>query len=143
MTNFKTLGQIVLLCMSVLGIVDFGESFVSNFRNNLSNRMYKSCRIACDSEKEKSFVVIKTCKCCKKQYNFENQPGMNLCSFHPGIYSGRLNRINDVDTSDLEYFWSCCGQDALTSQGCIVSRTHTSYDDDHNPKYSVFTGKQY
>lgn len=39
-----------------------------------------------------------------------NRLHQTLKSSIPGIYSGRLNRINDVDTSDLEFFWSCCGE---------------------------------
>lgn len=48
--------------------------------------------------------------------------------FHPGFFSGRLNRVNDVDTSGLEYFWSCCGQPDKEHSGCITGR-HVSYDD--------------
>lgn len=48
-------------------------------------------------------------------------------SYHPGFFSGRLNRVNDVDTSGLEYFWSCCGQPDKEHPGCITGR-HASYD---------------
>lgn len=48
--------------------------------------------------------------------------------FHPGLFSGRLNRVNDVDTSGLEYFWSCCGQPDKEHPGCATGR-HASYDD--------------
>lgn len=48
--------------------------------------------------------------------------------FHPGLYSGRLNRVNDVDTSGLEFFWSCCGEYDHEHPGCKRTR-HASYDD--------------
>ncbi|CAN0465569.1 unnamed protein product, partial [Laminaria digitata] len=48
--------------------------------------------------------------------------------FHPGLFSGRLNRVNDVDTSGLEYFWSCCGEGDRSHAGCATGR-HASYDD--------------
>ena len=87
--------------------------------------------------------ISRVCRNCKQQYTNDianaNEPG---CHFHPGIYSGRLNRINDVDTSDLEYFWSCCGNYNLTSKGCIVGSKHVSYDDTTYTRYSVLTGKE-
>eukprot|EP00752_Nemacystus_decipiens_P012212 g10827.t1 len=68
-----------------------------------------------------------TCRNCKKQFRRdENEDG--ACSYHPGFFSGRLNRVNDVDTSGLEYFWSCCGQPDKEHPGCITGR-HESYDD--------------
>lgn len=47
-----------------------------------------------------SVTKNRTCRQCKKQYT----PGSSeKCSFHPGIFSGRLNRINDIDTSVRHY----------------------------------------
>ena len=90
--------------------------------------------------------ITRVCRNCKQQYNNNDIPNANSqesgCQFHPGIYSGRLNRINDVDTSDLEYFWSCCGNYDLTSKGCILSSKHVSYDDISYTRYSVLTGKE-
>jgi hypothetical protein len=83
----------------------------------------------------------RTCKACKQQYQASNEGTCEeVCSFHPGIFSGRLNRINDIDTSDLEYFWSCCGAYELESRGCIQRSRHTSYDDE-GVTYSILTGK--
>ena len=81
----------------------------------------------------------RTCKNCKKTFIKGDD---SVCSFHPGLYTGRLNRINDVDTSDMEFFWSCCGNYDLNSSGCINTKQHVSYDDDGDDnKYSVLTGK--
>ena len=83
----------------------------------------------------------KTCKRCKSQFT----PGdkSSTCRSHPGIYSGRLNRVNDVDTSDKEFFWSCCGEYDLHAPGCLNLDSHCSYDDDDSAhSYSVFTGKR-
>ena len=87
-----------------------------------------------DSSSPKTSRVCRRCKC---QYIKKNEP----CSFHPGIYSGRLNRVNDVDTSDLEYFWSCCGKNPIDAEGCIVIPDHLSYDEDDPIVFSTFTGK--
>ena len=90
--------------------------------------------------------ITRVCRNCKQQYSNAlpnaNEGESAGCQFHPGIYSGRLNRINDVDTSDLEYFWSCCGNYELTSKGCIVGSKHVSYDDTSYTRYSVLTGKE-
>lgn len=90
-------------------------------------------------ESQEPILTKKTCKHCKKQYI---PGGEDDCTFHPGIYSGRLNRINDVDTSDLEFFWSCCGEYELGAMGCVRGRKHVSYDDDDSTKYSIATGKE-
>ncbi|CAN0027696.1 unnamed protein product, partial [Hapterophycus canaliculatus] len=44
-----------------------------------------------------------TCRNCKQQFR-RDENTEDACSFHPGLFSGRLNRINDIDTSGLEYF---------------------------------------
>eukprot|EP01041_Mallomonas_annulata_P007102 gene7102-14447_t len=82
----------------------------------------------------------RTCKQCKQQFNPAHNFKSKTCTFHPGIYSGRLNRINDVDTSDLEFFWSCCGEYQLSSIGCLTTH-HYTYDDDSSPAYSRLDGK--
>ena len=84
-------------------------------------------------------ISMKTCKNCKKQY--DSIKNDDSCRFHTGIYSGRLNRVNDVDTSDLEYFWSCCGMYNLDEPGCLVQK-HASYDDNDSYQYSRLTGKK-
>ena len=85
--------------------------------------------------------TLKVCKNCKKTYD----PKLNTdtsCVYHPGHYSGRLNRINDVDTSDLEYFHSCCGEYDKTDPGCVQSK-HVSYDEEEMGWVSKATGKRY
>jgi len=69
-----------------------------------------------------------TCKNCHKTFCKDSID--QKCNFHPGIYSGRLNRINDIDTKDLEYFWSCCGEYQLESEGCTQA-PHQSVCVDH------------
>lgn len=68
---------------------------------------------------------FRTCKQCKKQFIPSKNNSGKDCVFHPGIYSGRLNRINDVDTSDLEFFWSCCGEYSLSAEGCMKTKHYT------------------
>ncbi|CAM9892785.1 unnamed protein product [Pylaiella littoralis] len=68
-----------------------------------------------------------TCRNCNQQFRRSDNAG-DACSFHPGLFTGRLNRVNDVDTSGLEYFWSCCGQPEKSHPGCATG-SHASYDD--------------
>jgi len=79
------------------------------------------------SRKSPSNVTFKTCKHCKKQFPEDLSGGeTSPCTFHTGIFTGRLNRINDVDTSDLEYFWTCCGSYELSALGCFTAKKHRS-----------------
>ncbi|CAN0049103.1 unnamed protein product [Choristocarpus tenellus] len=71
--------------------------------------------------------TLRTCRNCHSQFYPEDNND-EACRFHPGIFTGRLNRVNDVDTSGLEYFWSCCGEYELDHPGCVVT-SHESYDD--------------
>ena len=80
----------------------------------------------------------KTCKNCKKQFSNGQTTSGNECRYHPGYYTGRLNRINDVDTSDLEFFWSCCGEYSSAAEGCLVRSMHFSYDEEDPEKYSPY-----
>ena len=83
----------------------------------------------------------RTCKRCRQQY--VERSGSGICISHPGIYSGRLNRVNDVDTSDKEFFWSCCGNYDLSAPGCLILDEHHGYDDEEDEcSFSVFTGKR-
>ena len=89
----------------------------------------------------KKQTTLKVCKNCKKNYD----PKLNTdtsCLYHPGHYSGRLNRINDVDTSDLEYFHSCCGEYDKYHPGCVQGK-HVSYDEEETGWISKATGKRY
>jgi hypothetical protein len=80
-----------------------------------------------DKVQQTGGVAKRTCKQCKTQYDpNDNSQSAASCRFHAGIYSGRLNRINDVDTSGLEFFWSCCGEYELASLGCVRAPRHTS-----------------
>ncbi|CAM9979078.1 unnamed protein product [Ectocarpus sp. 12 AP-2014] len=72
-------------------------------------------------------TATSTCRNCKQQFNPDDNVD-GSCSYHPGLFSGRLNRINDVDTSGLEYFWSCCGETDPSHPGCVKGE-HASYDD--------------
>jgi hypothetical protein len=83
----------------------------------------------------------RTCRQCKQQFGGSSSPS-TACKFHPGYYTGRLNRINDVDTSGLEFFWSCCGEYDVHAAGCVTAERHVSYDEATFTKYSVATGKE-
>lgn len=61
---------------------------------------------------------LNTCRFCKCQFS-PLKP--TACQFHSGIYTGRLNRVNDIDTSDLQYFWTCCGSYELGAPGCMIT----------------------
>ncbi|CEM36176.1 unnamed protein product [Vitrella brassicaformis CCMP3155] len=81
-----------------------------------------------------------TCRQCKRSFVPEHNHSL-ACCYHAGVFSGRLNRVNDVDTSDLEFFWSCCGEYDREHPGCVVTR-HMSFDeaDDATTWRSPMTG---
>mmetsp|Transcript_23428 Transcript_23428/g.34049 ORF Transcript_23428/g.34049 Transcript_23428/m.34049 type:complete len:88 (+) Transcript_23428:61-324(+) len=78
-------------------------------------------------------MATKMCKRCKKQYcPSENNP--RSCQFHPEWYGGetaqRWKAPGDVDnSSEIQYFWTCCGDHDSNSKGCMYT-FHESYDDE-------------
>jgi len=78
----------------------------------------------------------KTCRACLQQYKpSENNP--TACHYHPGIYTGRLARIDDVDpTGAKDWFWSCCGEER--EHGGCTQDQHRSFDDPPGPWRSGF-----
>lgn len=128
--------MMMLLPSSTYSYISSTQLLSSLYKRHANRTISKSNT---DSNTNISACASKTCKNCKKQ--FKNDDNV-ACVFHPGIYTGRLNRINDVDTSDLEFFWSCCGEYSISSTGCISTGKHYSYDDADVPSYSVFTGKR-
>jgi hypothetical protein len=115
------------LSIDSININSININSINNNNNNNNNNQIEQ-------------IIYKTCKNCKKQY--DNKSNDIKCIFHTGIYTGRLNRVNDVDTSDLEYFWSCCGNEELSSIGCNINEYHVSYDDKDDIQYSKLTGKK-
>jgi hypothetical protein len=83
----------------------------------------------------------RTCQFCKQQYLPSENTAGNSCVYHPGLFTGRLNRINDVDCSDLEFFWSCCGEYDKAHPGCFKGR-HAGYGEELDGWRSPLTGKQ-
>ena len=145
-----------LLCfVFVIRVFSFSSHFrpapslsISKTSHRRGKALFKLCDKSsslfpnsCDSRLEaKQGSPTKTCKRCKLQYKNDES---STCRSHPGIYSGRLNRVNDVDTSDKEFFWSCCGEYELHAPGCLNLDSHCSYDDDDSAgSYSLFTGKR-
>ena len=119
----------VALLLSASLVFTFLELFYGYSRRGLSpvstfKKFPRIDTIHLAKQNEKTLLESRVCRRCKCQYLDRNQS----CMFHPGIYSGRLNRVNDIDTSDLEYFWSCCGQASLGSTGCVLQLNHLSYD---------------
>lgn len=128
----------ILLLMVILSSVLLTSNGFRLVKTTLST---KSCTSTFDSNNYQiENIIYKTCKNCKKQYDSKGKDVK--CRFHAGIYTGRLNRVNDVDTSGLEYFWSCCGNEELSSPGCTINEYHVSYDDSSNDQYSRLTGKK-
>lgn len=75
---------------------------------------------------EKSLRTARVCRVCREQY-VENGP--QACRSHRAMYSGRLLRVAPTDTSDLQYFWDCCGASQRDAPGCTRD-WHRSYDDE-------------
>ncbi|CAM9776510.1 unnamed protein product [Chrysoparadoxa australica] len=89
--------------------------------------------------------MMATCRNCKQQFDPTADGGEEACKYHPGNFTGRLNRVNDIDTSGLEYFWSCCGAEAKDAPGCVSGKHwkkcyHYSFTDAHTP--SLFCGSR-
>ena len=130
--------MMMMISIVLLIIILLLSSTYNSFR--LSHKRYHRSSISISNDgNDGKIVSMKTCKNCKKQY--DSIKNDNSCRFHSGIYTGRLNRVNDVDTSDLEYFWSCCGMYNLDEPGCLIQQ-HTSYDDNDTYQYSRLTGKR-
>jgi len=133
--------MMMMISIVLLIILLLLSSTCNSFR--LSHKRYHRSSISISNDgndgNDGKIVSMKTCKNCKKQY--DSIKNDNSCRFHSGIYTGRLNRVNDVDTSDLEYFWSCCGMYNLDEPGCLIQQ-HTSYDDNDTYQYSRLTGKR-
>jgi hypothetical protein len=126
----------VIIINFAVGYEILNSSMLSrlNLRKRSEATAIQLTKVIDKSSPERSSRV---CRRCKYQYESKNE----ACTFHPGIYSGRLNRVNDVDTSDLEYFWSCCGKSPIDAEGCVILLEHLSYDEDQPTFFSTLTGK--
>ncbi|KAM3577180.1 hypothetical protein VYU27_000863 [Nannochloropsis oceanica] len=88
------------------------------------------------SSPSSSREATKTCRACLQQYK-SSENGPTACHHHPGIYTGRLARIDDVDpTGAKDWFWSCCGEER-EHRGCTQDY-HRSFDDPPGPWRSGF-----
>lgn len=71
----------------------------------------------------------RVCRVCKQEY-LPSENGPTACRFHPAVnFSGRLMRVAPTETSDLEFFWDCCGSTDRFAPGCKYG-WHKSYDDE-------------
>lgn len=65
------------------------------------------------------------CRVCKNTYDpAENGP--TACRYHPEQFSGRLLRVEPTDTSDLQFFFDCCGATDRDAPGCTLG-AHEPY----------------
>lgn len=69
---------------------------------------------------------LRVCRVCKRQFDpVENGP--RSCRHHTQSFSGRLLRVSPTDTSDLQYFYDCCGATDPHAPGCSYG-FHQTYD---------------
>lgn len=74
-----------------------------------------------------SAKALRVCRVCKKQFD-PNENGPRSCRRHTSAFSGRLLRVEPTETSDLTFFYDCCGATDVNAPGCTFGR-HESYDD--------------
>lgn len=69
----------------------------------------------------------RVCRVCKQTYNPSDDNSIKSCRHHPAMFTGRLLRVNPTDTSDLRYFYDCCGATSRDAPGCTLS-LHQPYE---------------
>ncbi|PXF48266.1 hypothetical protein BWQ96_01955 [Gracilariopsis chorda] len=74
-----------------------------------------------------SATLLRVCRICKKQFD-PKQNGPHSCQRHTCTFSGRLLRVEPTETSDLTFFYDCCGATDVDAPGCTFG-CHESYDD--------------
>lgn len=70
--------------------------------------------------------ISRVCRVCKKQYD-PAKNGPQACRHHPTSFTGRLLRVEPTDTSDLGFFYDCCGATTRDAPGCTLS-AHQPYE---------------
>lgn len=74
-----------------------------------------------------TFAALQVCRICKKKFEPKHN-GHNSCQRHTTIFSGRLLRVEPTETSDLTFFYDCCGATDTEAPGCSFGY-HKSYSD--------------
>lgn len=69
---------------------------------------------------------LRVCRVCKSKFD-PGDNGPKSCRHHPQTFSGRLLRVTPTDTSDLAFFYDCCGAMDSSAPGCSYSY-HEAYD---------------
>ena len=75
-----------------------------------------------------SAAGAKVCRVCHQLY-LPEENGPRACRSHPAAFTGRLMRAAPTETSDLQYFYDCCGATDRDAPGCFFA-AHKSYDDE-------------
>lgn len=68
----------------------------------------------------------RVCRVCKQLYD-PAQNGPDSCLHHTAMFTGRLLRVEPTDTSDLGFFYDCCGATSVDAPGCTRSY-HQPYE---------------
>lgn len=68
----------------------------------------------------------RVCRVCKQLYD-PAQNGPDSCLHHTAPFTGRLLRVEPTDTSDLGFFYDCCGATSVDAPGCTRSY-HQPYE---------------
>lgn len=70
---------------------------------------------------------MRVCRVCKKLFD-QDRNGPRACRRHLALFTGRLLRVEPTETSDLTFFYDCCGATSPEAPGCSYG-SHESYDD--------------
>lgn len=82
------------------------------------------CRMDATSSKP----VSRVCRVCKQQFD-PTENGPRACLHHTTVFSGRLLRVKPTETSDIGFFYDCCGATDVNAPGCHRD-FHRTYDED-------------
>ena len=72
--------------------------------------------------------VLRVCRVCKQQFDPAENNAM-ACHHHTTVFSGRLLRVEPTETSDIGFFYDCCGATDVNAPGCHRD-FHRTYDED-------------
>lgn len=72
-------------------------------------------------------LTKRVCRVCKQKF-IPSENHSRACRHHTTMFSGRLLRVTPTETSDIGFFYDCCGATSMDAPGCTYA-AHLTYDD--------------
>lgn len=108
-------------------MVGLGSSEPSSNSNLFGENAVNDALVSKDANSSvRKRQMLRVCRVCKCKFDVDEN-GPRSCRHHPQLFSGRLLRVTPTDTSDLTYFYDCCGATDSNAPGCTYSY-HETYD---------------